>query len=233
MPKDIWIHLRRMANSEMRKTKENMRQPLIILGTGGHSKVVADAAIASNLTIAGFLDSDRGSESFFGFPILGDDSKLQEAYFISKYTFAIAIGDPAKRMFLGEKIEKLGGKCPVIIHPSATVSPFSKVEHGAQILSGAVINSDAEIGKFAIVNTSASVDHDCRLSEGVTISPGAHLGGNVKIGRGTFVGIGALLMPNTKIGCSSFICAGSIVYKNISDGMILKPSGRLVSLCND
>ena len=54
-----------------------MNKPLLLLGAGGHAKVVVDLIESStDIKILGFLDSFTSESKFLGYPILGADDEL-------------------------------------------------------------------------------------------------------------------------------------------------------------
>ncbi|MGH4140387.1 hypothetical protein [Clostridium sp.] len=67
---------------------------------------------------------------------------------------------------------KVEYKIPVIIHPKASVSKYSFIKDGTVIFAGAVINTNASIGKGCIVNVNSCVDHDCIVENGVHVCSG-------------------------------------------------------------
>ena len=63
-----------------------------------------------------------------------------------------------------------------------------------------MINADAKIGDFAIINTNASVDHDRIIGKGIHVGPGCSLAGCVTIGDRSFLGAGTVVIPGLTIG---------------------------------
>jgi hypothetical protein len=56
------------------KLDQKSSKPVIILGSGGHAKVVADALLCFGREILGFITPDKPRDHpFFGSRILGDD----------------------------------------------------------------------------------------------------------------------------------------------------------------
>ena len=49
---------------------------VIIIGTGGHAKVVADIVVSARDYLAGFLTNDTGMDRFMGWPVLGGDMEF-------------------------------------------------------------------------------------------------------------------------------------------------------------
>ena len=194
---------------------------LLILGAGGHGKVAADCAKETGMydKIA-FLDDAKKGQTVLGMPVLGafSDAELYKNEFTHSF---IALGNNQQRLELIDRMIALGYKVPVIIHPSAIISTYSKVSEGSLILAGVVINADAIIGRGCIINTSSSIDHDCILGAGVHISPGARLGGMVTIGDFTWVCIGASIANNINIGSGSIVASGAAVVTDVESNTMV------------
>jgi len=172
---------------------------LLILGAGGHGKVIAEAAEQEGRwSRISFLDDREDIDSIYNFRIVG---KLEDyPNFFNEYKYAfVAIGNNEKRVELIDKLISFGYKVPVIVHPRAYISKYSILEDGTVVLPGAVVNTSSKLGRGCVININACVDHDCEIGEGVHISSGAvvrsmsQVGDFSLIGAGTCVRVGSIL----------------------------------------
>jgi len=194
---------------------------LLILGAGGHGKVVSEIALLiKQWEGIAFLDDREDISEVLGIPIVGKLADLPTLRSEYEYAF-VAIGSNTARLKWTEKLNHHGFKIPILIHPSSTVSAKSSIKEGTVIMAGAVINPDARIGRSCIINTASTIDHDCILQDGVHTSPGAHLGGTVKVGERTWICIGATIINNTDIGYDSVIAAGAVVTKDVPNNVLV------------
>ncbi len=201
-----------------------MREDIVLIGGGGHCKVVIDAIKNANaFNIYGITDQNPDKiKDIPGIPVLGNDDMLQEIYGKGiKYAFITvgSIGNCTVRKKIAEKLKKIGFQLPVIVHPRAITAKDVSFKEGAFVAAGAVINPGAKIGKNVIINTSSSIDHDCVIGNFAHIAPGVILSGGVKIGEGTHVGTGAHIVQYLSVPKNSFIPAGSVVHK-LKDGTV-------------
>lgn len=184
---------------------------LVIIGAGGHGKVVADVASAIGYDPISFLDAahpDRRDNG--GWPIVGrPDEQGGSPRFC-------AVGNNAIRARMFDDLALWDA--PVLIHPSCVVSPSAQVGAGTVLMAGAIVNADAQIGAGVIVNTAASVDHDCVLGDFTHMSPGVRLAGGVHVGPRTWIGIGAVIREGVSIGADVMVAAGAAVVTDIPDG---------------
>ena len=190
-----------------------MHKDVIIIGAGGHAKVIADIVRKSGDNLVGFLDDSKeaGSDFFDGF-ILGKTDTYCE---YSEKEFIIAIGNNAIRQKIAEQMQDV--TFYIAIHPTAVIAEGVMVGEGTCVMANAVVNADAKIGKHCIVNTASVVEHDNVISDYVHISPTAALAGTVTVGERTHIGIGAKVKNNTDICADVVVGAGAVVVKNITE----------------
>lgn len=182
---------------------------IVIIGAGGHGKVVADIARLNGYLDISFLDDDDSKTECCGFPVVGNTSEFVNF----DCDMFVALGDAEKRR---EFIGRLS-KTVTLIHPSAVVAESVTIGRGCVIMAGAVINPDTHMGDGCIINTCSSVDHDSRIDDYVHIAVGSHLGGTVHIGDNTWIGAGATVINNIDICSDCIIGAGAVVVKDISE----------------
>lgn len=197
--------------------------PVVVVGAGGHARVVADILRLTGYTVAGFLDeinTDRWGHEFDGGRILGGLDRLESQRASGVRCAFIAVGDCRARLRLAEIAERAGFELPVLQHPKSVVASSVTIGNGSLIVAGAVVNPGARLGAQVIVNTAASVDHDCYIEDGVHVCPGARLAGRVFAGRGAWIGIGAIVKEGLRIGAGSTIGAGSVVLEDVAPGVV-------------
>lgn len=191
-----------------------MNRTLVIIGAGGHGKVVADVAQQTSYKDnVCFLDDDGGLTECGGFPVVGR-SREADAY-IEKADVFVAVGNPATRQTMLEHLRRKGASVPVLCHPKAVIGNDVKIGEGTVVMAGAVINPGSIVGRGCIINTCASVDHDCQVGDYVHVSVGAHLAGTIRIGERTWIGVGAVVSNNIVISRDCMIGAGAVVIKDI------------------
>ena len=183
---------------------------LIIIGAGGHGKVIADNALKNGYTDISFVD-DCATGDCMGFPIIGTSAEI-ESLNDGKTDFIIGIGNNSIRKMIAEKYDV---NWVTLIHPSAQISVNVSFEKGTVVMAGAVVNVCTKIGKHCIVNTGAVIEHDNVIEDYAHISPRAALGGTVCIGECTHIGIGAVIKNNITVHKECVIGAGAVTVRNI------------------
>lgn len=196
-------------------------KPLVMIGAGPGSlpRIVAEVAAARGAPLAGYLDAGPDPQPpTTPLARLGDESRLDDPAFLAAHDLVVAVQGPTRRA-LFEAVLARGGSLPVVVHPSAILSTTATLGAGTIISAGVIVQSDARIGRFCVLNTACTVDHDNVLGDGVSISPGVHTAGYVTIGDGAFVGLGAVIIGGVTIGARATVGAGAVVVRDVPDGV--------------
>ncbi|WP_454717378.1 acetyltransferase [Caulobacter segnis] len=197
-----------------------MSTGVVIIGGGGHAKVVIESLRASGHTVAAIVDADPTPREVLGVPVVGDDLKLPALKEQGLSQLFVAIGDNRLREKLGRKAQGLGFVLVNAIHPSAVISPSAKLGQGVAVMAGVAINADTDVGDLAIINTGAVVDHDGRLGMACHLGPASALAGGVTVGDRAFLGVGARVIPGVTIGADTTVGAGGVVVRDLPDAVL-------------
>ncbi len=195
-----------------------MKTKLMIVGAGGHGRVIADIAALCGYAQIDFLDDSPSAM------VSAAGTVAEYTHFTESHDFVIGIGNNAGRRRLTEALIADGATFATLIHPAATIGSNVHIGEGTVIMAGAVINAGAVLGAGVIINTCASVDHDCIVGDFVHISVDAHLAGTVTVGAGCMIGIGASVINNLSLCADCIIGAGAVVVKSI------KTSGTYIGI---
>ncbi len=203
--------------------QDSSKKDIIIIGGGGHAKVLIDAIVTIGIfNIKGILDPKiKVGTIVGGFPVIGSDELLFDDSF-GGTCLALGVGimkgsdDTRRRIYA--RFSEMKYVFPAIRHGTAIVARDAVIGDGVQIMAGAIVQPCAKIGSNSIVNTSAVVEHDCNIAAHCHIAPGAILGGGVSVGEESMVGLGARVLPGVKIGRNVTVGAGTIVLSEVEDG---------------
>ena len=202
-------------------------RPVIVLGAGGHAKVVIDILLKCGRTVLAAADSKphAAGDRLLGVPLIENEDYVFE-HPADMIDLALGVGMPSRdpvaglrsRRAIAERFMTRGYRFPPLLHPSAVIATGCTIDRGAQIMAGAVLQPMCTIGAFVIVNTGATVDHDCDIGEGSHVAPGVTLGGAVRVGAMTLIGIGSTVRQGIVIGSDVLIGAGSVAIADVPDG---------------
>ena len=193
-----------------------MCKKVIIIGAGGHAKVVADIILKSNDEVIGFLDDNIEAGTVIikenELRVIGKINNCYELQDEYNAEFVIAIGDNKVREKIAQKYQL---KYYIAIHPTAVIGSDVRIKEGTVIMPNTCINCSTQIGKHCIINTGSVVEHDNKINDFVHISPNVALAGTVTVDKYTHVGVGAIVRNNISICDNVIIGAGAVVIKNI------------------
>ncbi len=184
---------------------------LIVIGAGGHAKVVVETARAAGWAVLGTADNNPEAR-VFDLPHLGSPDALEPKFGVR---CVIAVGSNVARARIGEQLDK-HHEWAILVHPAAMVSSRASIGLGSVVFAGAVIQPDVQIGQHVIVNTGAQIDHDGQLGNTVHVGPGAILAGNVTLEDGVFVGAGGVISPGVTVGAWSILGAGAVAVGDLA-----------------
>lgn len=197
---------------------------LVIIGAGGHARVVADILRATGAhQIVGFVAPPRlPFELVSGLPLLGSIEDL--AALKARHPFegaALGVGDNAQRALAYAAVLAAGLEPVSAVHPAAVVCGGVVLGRGVVLAAGAILGTEARLGNDVIVNTGATVDHQCVLADHVHVSPGAHLGGRCSVGAETWIGIGATVIQDLTVGHHVTLGAGATLLSDTPNRVVM------------
>jgi len=185
----------------------NTPKPCIVLGVGGHAKVVLTALHSRRRKV--LFSADRTGESRLA------RHKPSSALLVN------GVGgrdDTRRRREIYERHRAQGWVFASVIAASATVDRSVAVGPGAQVLTRAVVQPGAQLGENCVINTAAVIEHDCSVGAHAFVGPGAVICGGCRLGERAFVGAGAVLLPGIEVGAGAIIGAGAVVVRDVPAG---------------
>jgi sugar O-acyltransferase (sialic acid O-acetyltransferase NeuD family) len=202
-----------------------LSKPVLVLGAGGHAAVIVDILRQLQVEILGIVATNQPKDTlvFDGIPYFSKDDDVLR-FSKDKILLVNGIGSmPGSniRSALHEFFKQAGYNFMTIVAPSATVSNYTILAEGSQLLPGCIINTNAQIGVSTIVNTGAIIEHDCIIGNHNHVAPGVVLSGGVMTDEYVHIGTGAQVIQNIKIGAYTLIGAGASVTKNLDSNKTL------------
>ncbi len=209
-----------MAESTTSRAGLPARQPCLILGCGGHGRVVLDIlANAGGHDVVGFIDSNPRmvGRRIDGVEVLGrpdDMPRIRDE--LGVRDVIVAVGDNGARRALADRLESTGFDLINAVHPSANIAHNVRLGRNIVVCAGALVCAHCQIGDSVVLNTGSIVDHETLIGTATHICPGARLAGRVTVESGAFVGIGATIIQSIRIGYEAVIGAGAVVIDDVA-----------------
>lgn len=153
---------------------------LLIIGAGGHGRVVKETAEICGYNRIDFLDDNNPKA-------VGKLDQL-ERIVLQYDDVIVSIGDNEIRKELINRLQHIGSSLGSIIHPRAFVASSAKIGAGSIVLPGAVIHSNVQVGIGCIISIGVLIDHDTivedftHLNTGVVVKAGMTVSGKIDAG---------------------------------------------------
>jgi len=194
---------------------------IIIVGAGGYGREllqwIKDINEASlTWEIAGFIDENLqaldGLEC--DYPVIGRIADWQPK---EDEVFTLAIGNPKNKEKIVTMMKAKGAVFVDVIHPTATLTQFSKHGEGLVMFPNAKLSVNSQVGNFVTI-LSSGIGHDVEIGDYSTISGICSILPNVKIGKRVFLAANVAITYGVTIGDDAYLGLGSIVVKDIVQG---------------
>mgnify|MGYP003114225940 CR=1 FL=1 len=206
-----------------------MSKPLVIIGAGGHASVLAEILLTEERKIIAVVSPDIIAD---GSPLIGmnrltTDEALLTAYSPDQVELVNGMGaipgnDLHFRLF--NYFSEYGYRFVSVISSNATISKYAKLADGVQIMTGAIVQTNASIGMNCIINSGAIIEHDCCIGAHNHIAPSATLSGGVITESQVHVGTGANIIQGIKIGEQAVVGAGCTVVRDVPIKQVIVPA---------
>jgi sugar O-acyltransferase (sialic acid O-acetyltransferase NeuD family) len=211
-PYDRWTHV----------TADAKR--LALIGGGGFSKEIAEVAQMCGYTVEATYSSQPSAQvgTYRGYL---DELLADRAAYAG---VALAVGGVSRAAIQARAeiiawLDQHALPCPPLVSPHAIVSQGVALSAGAFVAHGVIVNVDARLGRFCVINTGAIIGHDAEIGDNTTISPAAFIGGRCTIGADGLVGPLAKVLQGLKIGERAMIGMGCTVLRAVPDEGVIWP----------
>lgn len=195
---------------------------VILLGAGGLAREILDGIEAcrragQDIEPIGSIDADTAlwGKDISGLPVLGGWDWFDGALGRREIPLIAAIGSPRSRRRMVQEALRRGLRFTSLIHPAAHISSRARLSMGVVVLAGCVVENNALIADFVVVNNLCFIGHDVQIGPYSTLAPGALLAGGTRLGQGVDFGIGAATRQGVTIGNGAVIGGQAMVLEDV------------------
>jgi sugar O-acyltransferase (sialic acid O-acetyltransferase NeuD family) len=205
---------------------------ILVLGSGGLAREFSSyfSDYSKVVSIIGFSSTNLEEHRLFSLPgkIFGVDVTPD---IVDTDEVVIAIGSPAVKKRISERLKNLGFSFPSLVHPASVVSDRAILGQGVIISPNCTLSPDVHLKDFCYLNFGVGVGHDAVLGDYCQVNPGVQIGGFAEIGNETLIGSGSTILQGVKIGKNVTVASGSVVFSSVSDGstMLGNPAKRMIA----
>lgn len=195
---------------------------ILIVGAGGFGRELLQwikdiNEIKPTWRITGFLDDNPHALSGMDCDcdVVGTVAGWHPA---ADEEFALAIGNPRAKEKIVRMLKAKGAVFATVIHPTATVTDYSRYGEGLIMFPYAKISVNSRVGDFVTV-LSSGIGHDVVVGDYTTISGMCSIMPNVKIGRRVFLAANVAVTYDVAVGDDAYLGLGCIVLKDVAMGV--------------
>jgi UDP-perosamine 4-acetyltransferase len=193
--------------------------PIIVIGAGGHAKLIMDILHRLNREVIGCTGLNKGLNGtvMMGEKVIGVDEDIfkYSPRDLRLVNGLASIGTNNRPREIYDIYSKAGYIFETIIHPEAIISEEVGLAQGVLVMGGAILMPGVHVAKNVLINSAATIDHDCSIGAHAHIAVGATLCGAVSVGAGAFIGAGAVIIQGITIGRDAVIGAGAVVTHDV------------------
>ena len=191
-----------------------MKEKLLLLGSGGFGRVVLEHAKLDY--DCAFIDDGLETGTVVdGVPVIGKTSELDKFYPEFKLLL-VTIGNNRLREELYRAAACIGYDFPIIIVPSAYISPHARIGKGCVVLNNAVVQNNAQIGDGVILNPGVEAHHDSRIGNYCLIYTNSVVRSLTHVGDRVWIGSTATVATSAVVPDDEIIEDGK-VYKTLEE----------------
>jgi len=188
---------------------------LLVVGGGGHGRVVSEAALLSGHFSEVVVVDPRAYENWSFSACRCVKDEIDISTHAGQWQFIPAVGDAIVRRRLFDAYIAKGFLPASVFHPAASISPSARIGKGCAVLSGSLVGVQAVLGDGVIVNNGAIVEHDCRVGDFAHLAPGAALAGGGSLGIDSFLGANSSVRHGVSVAAGVTVGNGSAVARDI------------------
>jgi sugar O-acyltransferase (sialic acid O-acetyltransferase NeuD family) len=191
----------------------------IVIGTGGHSRVVLALLAHLNIHVFGLVELGtlRKHEKILHLPVLGGVEVLDQFEGRDDINVYMAVGDNALRSnwFLSLKARQFS--FPNLLSPHAIVDANAQLGEANIICPRAYIGPGAVLGDNNLINTAAIIEHEVRIGNHCHLASSAIVAGRSHIADLSMLGAGSIVIDSLRIAECTMVGAGAVVVRNIEE----------------
>lgn len=202
------------------RAEPGLKKPLVLLGAGGHARVLLSSLLQDGERVIGFADPGVAAAELLRVPHLGGDDAVlgYDPGQVLLVNGVGSVGNVSSRLRVYEYFRTRGYAFASVIHSSAVIAPEAELKDGVQIMAGAIVQTGCVVEEDCIINTGARVDHDCVIRAHAHLAPGVVLSGAVEVGARAHIGTGAVVIQGVRVGEDAVVGAGAVVLSEVPAG---------------
>ena len=175
----------------------NKIKPVVVLGAGGHAKVLIEILIRMEIEVLGVSIKFTDKPEKTNYRLFSDDEVMSK-FSPKEINLVNGVGSLPNhkvRYDLSMTYAEKGYNFISISHPSSIISSDVKIGKSVTIGANSLVYGNTKIGLGTFIGPSVTVSHDTDIGKFCLISVGSIIGARVSIQEEVFIGSGSILTP--------------------------------------
>lgn len=210
---------------------------LAIFGAGGLGR--------ETLELAGIIN--ERNKKWDSFVFVDDNPDLKEVQGLQVRSFSdmiedeqreqteyiIAVGEPAVRKKLYDKLMENRCRLATLVHPDVHIPATTVIGQGSVVCFSCLVSCNVTIGDNVVLQPQCNIGHDDKIGAHSVVSAFVNLSGACVVGEESYLGASASIRELTEIGAHSIVAMGAVVLRDVEDGVIVAGNPARKMLKND
>ena len=183
-----------------------MREKLLLVGSGGFGKVVAEHAIKEY--DCAFVDDGYAIGTIIcNIPVVG---KIADLPLLRKEydQLVVTIGNNQLRENIYEQATESDYRFPNIVCQSAYISPFAQIGWGCVFLNNVSVQNGSVVGNGVLLNHGVEIHHECSVDDYCLVYSNSVVRTLAKVGKRVRIGSNVTISNDVVVGDDSDIKNG-------------------------
>ena len=200
-------------------TMEKSKIPVIIVGANAEGRIVLDIANLLDVLVYRFISDEEKYvlQELNDTLVVSQLGNKDSDTLLSDENVKVVLAERSipRRKKLVKALKKFPAELINAIHPASQISPYAKLGRGCIISHGVVIQANAMVGSFNLIETYTSIEPDAVVGDYCTIQSGVRIGREAQIGDEVFIGSGAVIQAGVHVGSNAVVGAGAVVLLDV------------------
>lgn len=197
-----------------------MSKPVMIVGAGRQGRNILEILSLGSQPrkIKGFLDDTKAPGTLVDeTPVLGPLNLIDDADFVSRYLWIVAIGEPRACSGVFDRLVRSGAEFTNAIHPMAVIASTAHFGTGVYFAAFVRLMPGSRVGDSALIEAGSMVGTDVIVGQGARLGPGARFLAGSRLGARSFAGAGSVTLNDISVGRDCRVGANAVVRHDVPD----------------
>ena len=199
-----------------------MKDPVIIVGTGGLAQLALEILQRNDILVYGFLAENKLAmvNEINHIPILGnieDEPHYLQTIGKNCHVFVAIEQTKARQQYIKQLINHHEASFMNLVHPFTQIASSTKLGLGNLLDAGVSISPNSSLGNHCHLHKQVVIEYGVTIQDFVQIGSSSIIGEQTIVEENVFIGPGSTIIAGIHIGKGARIGAGSVVLESVKE----------------